>query len=171
MSHRRWPFPEWDNRLLKTPSPKSLFTPCLIHSLKNECEREKTEEKKTSNPCVVCVNLSTDLWGNHLFRATLRTSNTPSPTRWKRAPLITKLVISHKCQNQGPHLKQHGKNTALIPKRKRVESCCTLWCVISSLHYNVNNLGLWDYMQWLIKNHKGSCKIIFYGNDVSCIYF
>lgn len=104
------------NQLLNTPSSKSLFhTPSDSFIKKNECEREKTERKHQTHACVstsvqtsggITSSLPSErLWGHQTLQ---------SPTRWKRAPLITKLVIFHKCQNQGPHLKQPGNNTALI---------------------------------------------------------
>ncbi len=106
------------NRLLNTPSPKSLFhtlSDSFIKKMSVKGRKHREKREKTSNPCVstsvqtsggITSSVPSErLWGHQTLQ---------SPTRWKRAPLITKLVISHKCQNQGPHLKQHGNNTALI---------------------------------------------------------
>ncbi len=133
----------------------------------------KTEEKKHQTHVCVCQPQYRPLGESPLsaFRATLRTSTLQSPTRWKRAPLITKLVISHKCQIRVLTWNSMEITLHWFPKRKEEWKAVALCDVSYQVwHYNVNNLGLWDYMQWLIKNHKGSCKIIFYGNDVCCLY-
>lgn len=105
------------NWLLNTPSPKSLFHTLSDSFIKKWVWKgENRERKRRKHQMCVSTSVQTSggitsslpserLWGHQTLQ---------SPTRWKRAPLITKLVISHKCQNQGPHLKQPGNNTALI---------------------------------------------------------
>lgn len=99
------------NRLLNTPSPKSLFHTLSDSFIKKWVWKGENIEKKTSNPCV-WFNLSTDLWGNHLFsafRATLRTSNTPITNQMKKSPANHKTCHFSQVSKSGSSLETAWK--------------------------------------------------------------